>query len=147
MKTTRQLQEYVKARPGITPQQLQKNLHQPGFTIEMARAALAGQPVAPNPVLIQPPNRPPVRVKVKTLEDFRKAHDNPQKIRNGLASLRAGAYLTEEEFRQFCSIPANLWRRNAELPEFSDNHLKVAGVVHWASKSTIQEMKSIIGAA
>ena len=127
------------------PPQLATRLHarrHPRF-----RAALAGQPVEAPPTLVQPPNRPPVRVKVKTLEDFRKAHDNPQKIRNGLASLRAGAYLTEEEFRQFCSIPANLWRRNAELPEFSDNHLKVAGVVHWASKSTIEEMKTIIGAA
>jgi hypothetical protein len=93
------------------------------------------------------PPKPPVRVKPKTLDDFRKEFDNPQKIRNGLAALSNNSYLTEEEFRQFCKIPSNLWRRNAELPEFADNKLKVAGIVHWASKSTIQEMKTIIGSA
>ena len=142
MKTDAELQEYIRTHPSATLKQAYDNLHRHGVSWVRVKAAMEA---ARGPSAILP--NPQVRVRPKTLDDFRKAHDNPQKIRNGLASLADGAYLTEEEFRQFCNIPANLWRRNADLPEFSDNHLKHAGIVHWASKTTIQEMKTIIGVA
>jgi hypothetical protein len=146
MKTDQEIKEYIAARPGITADRVCSNIKQPGLTRGYVARLMSGASPAASPQQ-QPPAKVAVRVKPKTLADFRKAHDNPQKIRNGLASLGEGSYLTEEEFRQFCNIPANLWRRNAELPEFADNKLRHAGIVHWASKSTIQDMKTITGSA
>ena len=131
-----------------TEAQIAHNLHNHGVTGDKVRSLMLlakspGAPVSEEQIAV----KPAPRVRPKNLEEFRKMHDNPQKIRNGLANLVGSTYLTEEEFRQFCNIPATLWRRNAELPEFADHKLKHAGVVYWASKKTIQEMKTIIGSA
>lgn len=129
----------------MIPSAVAHNLRLHGVTSERIRGLL---PQVKQAIpMSNPPIKPIPRVRPKSLDEFRKMHDNPQKIRNGLESLASSAYLTEEEFRQFCNIPANLWRRNADLPEFVDNKLKHAGVVHWASKETIREMKNIIGSA
>ena len=146
MKTDQELRAYVAAHPGKSFSKLADNLSSHGVKAGDFQRAMAGTPKAPVS-FVSPAPKPLARVKPKTLADFRKAFDNPQKIRNGLAALADGAYLTEEEFRVFCNIPQQLWRRNAELTEFADNHLKVAGIVHWAGKDTIQEMKTIIGSA
>ena len=146
MKTDQELREYAATHPTLSPSRIVDNLKSHKITVADVNRALAAAQKAAVP-FAQPAPKPLVRVKPKTLDDFRRAFDNPQKIRNGLGALADGAYLTEEEFRVFCNIPQQLWRRNAELTEFSDNHLKVAGIVHWAGKDTIQEMKTIIGSA
>jgi hypothetical protein len=142
MKTDQELREYIASRPGLSVETIANNLSGHHIPFDRIRACLS-----PTSAPAAVPMKPAVRVKPKTLDDFRKAHDNPQKIRKGIAALAEGSYLTEEEFRQFCNIPANFWRRNAELPEFADNKLRHVGIVYWASRPTIQEMKTIIGAA
>ena len=145
MKTPEQIKEYVRTHAHWTVRQMHAVLYRHGVNAEQIRAVRAelekteGAPSTPLPKL--------ARIKPKSLDEFRKAHDIPQKIRLGLAQLPPSAYFTEEEFRQFCNVPANLWRRNAELPEFSDHKFKHAGVVHWAAKATITDMKRITGSA
>ena len=146
MKTDPEIIAYIQSHPNHAPARIAHNLKRHGITGEKVRALWGRAKVAQTPASIGP-TKAVVRVKLKSLDEFRRAHDNPQKIRTGLEGLTAGSYLTEEEFRVFCNIPAQLWRRNADLPEFSDNRLRHAGVVYWAAKTTIEEMKTIIGAA
>ena len=147
MKTDQEIIAYIRSHPATIASRIAHNLGAHGVTGERVRALWAVAKQADAPATVHTAPKPPVRVKPKTMDDFRRAFDNPQKIRNGLSALAEGAYFTEEEFRVFCNIPQQLWRRNAELSEFSDNHLKVAGVVHWGRKGTIQEMKTIVGSA
>lgn len=92
-------------------------------------------------------DKPAPRPRVRSLADFRRAHDIPQKIRDTLAGLRKDGYVTEEELRQMCEVPVQHWRRNADLPEFSHHKLKIDGVVYWAGEATIKQMKLITGRA
>jgi hypothetical protein len=148
MKTDQELRAYAAAHLGLSFSTMADNLRKSGVTAGDFHRAVGMKPAAPATVSApQTAKAAPVRVKPKTLDDFRKAFDNPQKIRNGLATLADGGWLNEEEFRRFCDIPVQLWRRNADLPEFADHKLKHAGITHWAGKATIQEMKTIIGAA
>ena len=88
-----------------------------------------------------------VNVRVRSISEFKRAHDIPQKIRNQISSLKGGGYVTEEELRQICEVPVQNWRRNAELPEFSVNKFKLEGVTYWAGAETIKQMKQITGRA
>lgn len=87
------------------------------------------------------------RPRVRSLADFKRAHDIPQKIRDRLAAMRRDGYVTEEELRQLCEVPVQNWRRHAELPEFSANKLKLDGVTYWAGVEAIKAMKQITGRA
>jgi len=141
MKTPEQIRDYVLARPNLTVRRLISDLFKHKVNAAMINAirAQAGTPAAPaNPSVV---NRP----RLKDLSEFRKEHDIPQKIRDRLAAMRADSYCTEEEFRQLCSVPVQLWRRNAELPEFSLNKFKHDGVTYWATCATIEKMKKITG--
>lgn len=89
----------------------------------------------------------PAPVRVRSMTDFRRAHDIPQKIRDRLASMRRDGYVTEEELRQLCEVPVQNWRRNADLPEFSPHKFKLDGVTYWAGVETIKQMKTITGRA
>lgn len=90
---------------------------------------------------------PPVRPRVRSLTDFRRAHDIPQKIRDTLAGMRRDGYVTEEELRQLCEVPVQNWRRHAELPEFAAHKFKLDGVTYWADQEAIKTMKQITGRA
>jgi hypothetical protein len=83
----------------------------------------------------------------RSLADFRRAHDIPQKIRDTVRALRKDCYVTEEELRKLCEIPVQNWRRNADLPEFSANKFRLDGVTYWAAPDTIKQMKTITGRA
>lgn len=85
------------------------------------------------------------RPRVKTLADFRRAHDIAQKIRDTVAAIRTDGYVTEEELRQMCEVPVAHWRRHADLPEFSVNKFKLDGTVYWAKEAAIKQMKQITG--
>lgn len=87
------------------------------------------------------------RPRVRSLSDFRRMHDIPQKIRDTLAGIKTDGYVTEEELRHLCEVPVSMWRRNADLPEFSSNKFKLDGVTYWASPETIKQMKLITGRA
>ena len=93
------------------------------------------------------PEDKPAIVRIRSLHEFKRAHDVPQKIRDRLASLRKDGYVTEEELRQLCEVPVQNWRRHAELPEFAPHKFKLDGVTYWASVETIRAMKQITGRA
>lgn len=95
----------------------------------------------------EPQQAPVAKPRVRSLSDFRRAHDVPQKIRDTIANLRADGYVTEEELRQLCEVPHQHWRRNAELPEFAANKFRLEGTTYWAAPSTIKSMKQITGRA
>ena len=87
------------------------------------------------------------RPRIRSLAEFHRDHDIPQKIRDTINGLRKDGYATEEELRQMCGVPVQNWRRNADLPEFSGNKFKLDGVTFWAAPTTIQSMKQITGRA
>ena len=132
MKTQQQLKEYVSAHPGLTVRDIVRNLHRQNVRPENVRAAMAG-----GAVVAKAGN-------VKTLADFRKEHDCPQKLREAIKRLGKG-YVSESEMRTMAQIPNQRWRGTADSPEFDDNRIKANGSVLWASKQTIAEMKTIMG--
>ena len=145
--TTDEIRAYIRTHPNHTNDQICSNLKHKG--IHAADVNAAREPSGNSGKLAAKPataSSAP-RIKVRDLSEFRKAHDNPQKIRTKLAAMREGSYVTEEELRQLCDVAVQHWRRNAELPEFSDNKFKLDGVVYWAPKDTIREMKKITGRA
>jgi hypothetical protein len=84
----------------------------------------------------------------RTLEDFRKAHDQSWKIRDGLRRLFSGsAYMTDAEFREAVSGNPSRWRSAADAQEFAENRYRVSGEILWASKDTIRKMRQIRGEA
>lgn len=144
MKTVAQLKAYLASHPGITNEKVRNNMHRHGvktFEIEEARRALEGKEESCNhpacPCAITPKKRP--------LEEFVRAHDVAYKIRQGLNRLGDKVFMLDGEFREFCGVHVNQWRRFAELDEFSKNRLKHAGQIHWASESMISQMKGIVG--
>ena len=103
-----------------------------------------GAPLPPAPVEA---GRVSLRPRARSLGEFRRAHDIPQKIRDRLAGMASTTYVTEEEMRQLCEVAVQDWRRNAELPEFAPHKFKHAGVTYWAPVAAIKEMKRITGRA
>jgi len=80
----------------------------------------------------------------KTLDQFRAQFDVREKIRAGLSRIGA-VYMTDTEFREFCGVPLNRWRRYADLEEFLPFRLRLSDVLYWASAEMIGEMKNIAG--
>jgi hypothetical protein len=85
-----------------------------------------------------------LRIKKHSLDDFRVENDFGFKIEKAVDELGEG-YLTENEFKLVCGVPASYFRRFADLPEFRNNHFKLRDVVYWASEKTIKQMKEIVG--
>jgi hypothetical protein len=144
--TTDEIRAYVRTHPNHTTDQIVSNLKHKGVRYADVTAARGNAPIK-KPAPAQAPAHTAQRIKIRDLSEFRKAHDNPQKIRNRLVAMREGSYVTEEELRQLCDVAVQHWRRNAELPEFADNKFKLDGVVYWAPQDTIREMKKITGRA
>jgi hypothetical protein len=85
-----------------------------------------------------------LRIKKHSLDDFRVENDFSFKIEKAIDELGDG-YLTENEFKLVCGVPASYFRRFADLPEFRNNHFRLRDVVYWASEKTIKQMKEIVG--
>ena len=85
-----------------------------------------------------------LRIKKHSLDHFRLDNDFGLKIEKAVDELGEG-YLTENEFKLVCGVPASYFRRFADLPEFRNNHFKLRDVVYWASEKTIKQMKEIVG--
>ena len=82
----------------------------------------------------------------RTLEDFRKEHDQSWKIRDGLKRLfREDIIMTDAEFREAVRGNPTRWRAAADSTEFSRNRYKVQGELLWANEDTILEMRRIRG--
>jgi hypothetical protein len=130
----------IKKFGGLKPAARALNIPATTFARQLRKA----QAVGPNSPEIQEPSRPTIRP--RSLDDFRRQYDVPDKIRRQLRGL-GSRYVTEDELRQLCDVPVAFWRRNAELPEFSSNKFKLDGVVYWSSQDTIRQMKQISGRA
>jgi DNA-binding transcriptional MocR family regulator len=84
----------------------------------------------------------------RSLDDFRKAHDQSYKIRDGIKRMFAGgAYMTDAEFREAVGGNPSRWRVAADASEFAHNRYRVQGELLWASEKTIREMRRIRGEA
>jgi hypothetical protein len=145
MKTKEQLTEYIRLRPGITNHTIKTNLHRHGITdeaIAVARSSLEGGGCSkPNcPCAVQAPKK-------RSISSFIAEHDIAHKIRQGLKKLGRDGYMLDNEFREFCGVHVNQWRRYAELDEFSPSRMKHCGQQHWAAPETIEQMKGIVGLA
>jgi hypothetical protein len=84
----------------------------------------------------------------RTIDDFRREHDQSWKIRDGINRLfDGGTIMTDAEFREaVCGHPSR-WRAAADSSEFRENKYRVKGELFWASKETIREMRRICGEA
>ena len=88
------------------------------------------------------------KTNVRTLNEFRKEHDQTWKIRDGIKRLfKNGVYMTDAEFRDAVCGSSTRWRLAADAPEFAPYRYKVQGVLYWASENTIREMRKIRGEA
>lgn len=87
------------------------------------------------------------RTVLRSLEEFRKAHDPLWQIRNGIKTLFDGTdrYLTEAEFRAAIGASPVRWRSAAGSKEFEANRYRVQGETLWASTETIRAMRRIRG--
>mgnify|MGYP001617075744 CR=1 FL=1 len=84
----------------------------------------------------------------RTLDDFRREHDQTWKIRDGLKRLfKGGTYMTDAEFREAVGGNSARWRSAADASEFREYKYRVGGEWLWASKDTIKAMRQIKGEA
>jgi hypothetical protein len=112
----------------------------PSSVIREVLAQVSGQPLPTAPS----PTPPTSKVKTRTLGEFRSQHDYALKLKRTLSELGEG-YLTEHELKAAAGIPAHVWRRYADLPEFQQNKLKLRDVTYWAKPRVIEQMKEIVG--
>lgn len=111
---------------------------------KLEKEGAQGAPSAPPPATPKKQQQPASR----TLEDFRREHDQTWKIRDGLKRLFSGqVIMTDAEFREAVSGNPSRWRAAADHPDFRENRYRVAGEFLWASKETIREMRKIKGEA
>ena len=80
-----------------------------------------------------------------TLSVFRNQFDVRLKIRKGIKRFLAGVYMTDQQFREACGVPATEWRRYADESEFDGFRVKVRGVLYWAQPKMVAQMKEIAG--
>jgi hypothetical protein len=141
--TRTKIAEKIRSRPELKDYEIAKLMKRHGVLSPDVAAVRAGG----NVDAAEAAEEKPASIRVRSLTEFRRAHDIPQKIRERLANLRRDGYVTEEELRQLCEVPVQNWRRHAELPEFSTNKFKLDGVTYWAAPETIRAMKQITGRA
>lgn len=141
-KTQEQIAAKIAARPELKDWEIAKLLRRHNVTSSEVAAVRTCAVMDADPQM-----KPDARPRVRSLNDFRRAHDIPQKIRDTLAGIRKDGYVTEEELRQLCEVPVQNWRRHAELPEFAPHKFRLDGVTYWASIETIKQMKQITGRA
>lgn len=93
-----------------------------------------------------PASKPaPEAPKGRTLAAFRAEYDVREKIRAGLRGLGKGVYMTDPEFRDACEVPAQYWRRFADLDEFKPYRWRFRETLYWGQPATLAEMREIVG--
>jgi len=113
MKTTQQLIEYIKSRPGITNREILKNLirHNVGVgDVEKARAALAGQPSTP----AASPRK--IGQSINALMD---QFDDVKKVKQAMKKLPKDSFAEDDEMRRNLHIAYDRWRTVAQHPSLA----------------------------
>lgn len=87
-----------------------------------------------------------IKQRGKTLGQFRAQFDVRERIRAGIKRHLNGVYMTDQEFREACGIPAQDWRRFADLDEFEPYRWRYRAVIYWAQPKMIASMKETVGA-
>jgi hypothetical protein len=92
------------------------------------------------------PSKPTPRAQRKTLGDFQKSFDKsfivPERIKAGIGKyLHGGFWEHDQNFRELCRVPANLWHRFRE--QFDEYQIRVDGKVVWAEPETIEKMREM----
>ena len=77
-------------------------------------------------------------------KELRAKHDNMYKIREGIKRLPRGRYLKDQEMRELCNVPPNVWRSYAENQAFEKNKIKLSGESrpYWGNSVDIERLKS-----
>jgi hypothetical protein len=99
------------------------------------RAARKGGSIAPS-----------AKTRGHTLQQFKSLFDVKERIRSGIKTHLGTLYLTDQEFREACEIPAQEWRRNADLEEFGMYRWRYKTILYWAHPRTLETMKETVGA-
>ncbi|HAM41469.1 MAG TPA: hypothetical protein DCP69_09065 [Candidatus Omnitrophica bacterium] len=89
---------------------------------------------------------PAAKQRGKTLQQFRAQFDVRERIRVGLKTHLNGVYMTDQEFREACGIPAQDWRRFADLEEFELYRWRHKTIVYWAQPKMLATMRETVGA-
>lgn len=109
-------------------------------SIVLIRAARAKYGKASNPSEASPKQRG------KTIQQFRAQFDVRERIRVGLKTHLNGVYMADQEFREACGIPAQDWRRFADLEEFEPYRWRHKTIVYWAQPKMLAAMRETVGA-
>ncbi len=139
MRTQEQIVEYLKLHPGISTHKVCSSMKRHGVSAAQVKAARAVLGAGCGLSSCGTHHRP------RTLDTFRDEFDIALKIRKGLKRLPKNEYRHDDEFREFCGVPMNQWRRYADMDEFSVFKLKHAGRLHWAHPQFIEQMKEVLG--
>lgn len=71
-------------------------------------------------------------------EEFLYRLDYGAQLRRAVSKLKRG-YLPEYAFRASLNMPADKFRRAADMPEFEPYKIKIDGKIHWAPKDLVTE--------
>lgn len=127
----------IKKRPDITNKKIYSNVKGSNVDIVTQARKMVGNKIAPSEVKTP--------VKGKTLEQFKKQFDVREKIKDGLKRLGSDCYMTDTEFREFCGVHINNWRRFADEDQFKNYRVRINSIWHWASAGMVKRMKDIVG--
>jgi len=87
----------------------------------------------------KPPEKSAQKIAGFTAKDLRSKYDNVFKIREGVKKLKAGIYLSDQQMRELCKVPINLWRACAEKAEFDKFKYKPnAKDIYWGTPQSIR---------
>lgn len=89
-------------------------------------------------------NKPPACVKPHGLteNELRARHDNMYKIRAGCKKLQRNIYLTDQQMREACCIPANMWRGFSDNTEFDKFKIRMSGgLIYWGLPECVKKLK------
>ena len=81
-----------------------------------------------------------------TEKDIRARHDMMYKIREGAKQLEKGLYLTDQQMREHCKVPPQVWRGYSENQEFDKFKLKLGKVIYWGLPEGVNKLRGDLNA-
>ena len=94
------------------------------------------------------PVKPVVKAVGLTENEFRARHDNMFKIRTGCKKLQRNRYLTDQQMREACGVPSNMWRGFSDSTDFDNYKIRMnGGLVYWGVPECIKKLKEDLNVA
>ena len=73
--------------------------------------------------------------------EIRAKHDNMFKIRAAVTQLQRGRYLTDQQMRELCKVPPQVWRGYSDNIEFDKYKIRLNKVLYWGIPAGIKKLK------